>query len=196
MGSQKLEECLDKSVPELEARFHSLVLVSRLEKLNLPFHSVVAIEATDKMSLIETIFRSCGHLVDGVALVVDLCLQYGLYRAPFWSKLLTRLLSMGGQEDILRHTLLSMNKVPSLWHCPQFLEAWKKLTFQPFYTAAQPPTAQCRAACVKALKFLQTCPVVSQVGLDQLLQECHKLELRDAIGILDQISRTIETIQQ
>ena len=41
------------------------MLISKLEHLNLPFHTVEAIEETDKMSLIETILRSCGHLSQG-----------------------------------------------------------------------------------------------------------------------------------
>ena len=118
MKSSTLEKS-SLSSGNLEQRFQNLILLSKLESLNLPFHTVESIEETDKMSLIEAIFRSCGHLAAGLSLVVDLCLQFQMLKPLFWSKVLSRLLKLG-EKETLKKTLLALNKTPSLWHCPEF----------------------------------------------------------------------------
>ena len=190
-----LEESLGKSTKDLEQRFQNLVLVSKLEGLNLPFHTVDSIDKTDKMSLVESILRYCGHMPQGIALVVDLCVQYEIFETGLWSKLLTRLLTMEDNvEEILKHTLLSMNKAPSLWHCPEFHQGWTKLTFEPFNRASQPPSKECLEKCRKSLQLLQSCPVASEIAIDKLMKECQKMGLQLQTGILGPISDTIEQI--
>ena len=59
-----------KTTEDLEERFGNLCLISKLEALNLPYHSVQSLQACDKLSLIESVLRSCGHRPEGIALVV------------------------------------------------------------------------------------------------------------------------------
>jgi hypothetical protein len=70
IGSRTLEESLGRTTEELEQRFQSLFLVSKLEALNLPYHSVEAVDQCDKLSLIESVLRSCGHMSEGTKVAV------------------------------------------------------------------------------------------------------------------------------
>ena len=196
ISSSTLEDSLGKSAKDLEQRFQNLVLLSKLEGLNLPYHNVESIEKTDKMSLVESILRHCGHLSQGIALIVDLCLQYEIFEPRLWSKLLTRLLAMEDNvEDILEHALLAMNKAPSLWHCPEFRQGWHKLTFDPFKMASQSaPSKECLEKCRKSLQLLQSCPVASEIDIDKLMKECQRMGIHLQTGILQPISETIEKI--
>ena len=137
------------------------------------------------------------HLL-GIALIVDLCVQYEIFEPVLWSKLLTKLLAMEDTtnvKDILKHTLLSMNKAPSLWHCPEFHQGWTKLTFEPFNRASQPPSKECLANCSQSLELLQSCPVASEIAIDKLVKECQRMGLSQLqTGILGPISVTIEQI--
>ena len=90
---------LNKKFSATLKRFQNLVLISKLEGLNLPFHTVDRIDKTDKMSLVESILRYCSHMPQGIALVVDLCVQYSIFETALWSKLLTRLLVLGLVQD-------------------------------------------------------------------------------------------------
>lgn len=182
-----LEAGLGKSCQDLETRFQSLILVSQLERLDLPYHSVEAVQETDKMSLIQSIFRNCGHLPQGIALVVDLCLQHQIFKLAFWSKLLSRLLTMG-DNAILKNTLLSMNKAPSLWHCPEFHQGWTKLTFEPFVKASDPPSQTCIEECRRSVQLIQSCPIASEIGIQRLIEECQKLGLNDLTSMLEPIA--------
>ena len=67
-----LEDSLGKSAKDLEQRFQNLVLIGKLERLNLPFHTVESIDKTDKMSLVECILRYCGHLPQGTQDLLNL----------------------------------------------------------------------------------------------------------------------------
>ena len=128
-------------------------------------------------------------------MIVDLCVQYEIFEAGLWSKLLTRLLTMEEDvKDILKHTLLSINKAPSLWHCPEFHQGWTKLTFEPFNKASQPPSKECLMNCNKSLELLQSCPVASEIAIDKLMIESQRMGLQSQTGILGPISDTIEQI--
>ena len=89
IGSHNLEEISGIPSDDLDKKFQDLILTSKLEALNLPYHTADAF--CDKMPLIETILRSCGHMEQGIALIVDICVQYKIYKPPtLWVKLLSR----------------------------------------------------------------------------------------------------------
>lgn len=159
IGTDTLKETLDKSTEDLEERFQNLLIVSQLKSMNLPYDTVEAFQACNKHSLIESILRSCGHLRDGVSLVVDLCLMFKIYNPELWSKLMKKLMQFSQGRDIIKHTLLVMNKIPQLWHLSEFHQAWKEILFEPFRRLTDPPTKELIEDCKLSLQLLQNCPI-------------------------------------
>jgi hypothetical protein len=127
----------------------------------------------------------------GIALVVDLCLMYEVFKPTLWAKLLSRLLKLGQGLGPLKHALLALNRAPSLWHLTEFHEGWKKLIFEPFTKASDPPTKECIEECSTSVALLQSCPIASEVGVAKLRNECLKLGMTYLAESLEQISTSV-----
>ena len=189
IGTQNLGEILEKSTEDLEARFQNLCLVSKLESLNLPYHSVEALQACDKSSLIESVLRSCGHLPEGIALVVDLCVNYKIFKPTLWAKLISKLLILGQGPKIIKRTLLAMNRIPALWHLSEFNQAWKMIIFEPFRRlTGDTPSQALINECKISLELLQRCPIASEIGVSELYEDCLKIGEQTLLDLISPLT--------
>ena len=177
MGSEALEESIGKPVHELEQRFQSLVLMSQLQSLNMPYHSVEAIDKCDKVALVESILRNCGHLEAGIALIVDLCSFHQIYNSTIWAKILAKL-KTARQEKVLKTALKAVNARPHLWHLPEFRQCWQQLILKPLQKLSSGvPTEECSEVCRQSLALLQGCPVATDIEMKTLRDMCAKYDV-------------------
>lgn len=182
----RMEEFTSKTMEELKAHMQALYFISRLETLNLSLFSgqdsdFFSSDPDKILLIIETLSRSCSHRPEGVALVVDLCLHYGIFQpASLWISLLVKMtrLGMAGQ---LRLALLELNHHEHLWHFPEFLAAWNFLLGHPFsrVTSLPPVSDLDRSSCAGAVALLESCPLASDLDVRLLWGECKRLHLHD-----------------
>ncbi len=148
-SDESLREKTSKSADEIRSHLSSLHFVARLQALNLPYDSVSAFEAADKAALVESVLRSCGHLRQGIALAVDICVSASSggsassFRpsASLWTGLLDRMVTLSMLAEV-RSVLEELNRRPHLWHFEAFRKAWKFVLLRPFETAASPPVGK------------------------------------------------------
>ena len=175
LSSTALEEVLGKPVVELEQRFQSLVLMSQLQSLNMPYHSVEAIDNCDKMALVESILRNCGH--NAIELIVDLCAFHQLYKSELWSKILAKLQS-GQYPQVLKTALKAINGEPHLWHLPEFRQCWQQLILKPLKKLThQMSSEETLELCKRQVAIWQSCPVATDLEVTPLKEICQKMNL-------------------
>ena len=178
MGSETLEETLGKPMLELEQRFQSLVLMSQLQTLNMPYHSVEAIDNCDKMALVESILRNCGHMENAIILIVDLCTFHQIFHSTLWSKILAKLQNAKKYPNVLKSALKAINGQPHLWHLPEFRKCWQELILRPLSQIThQLSREESIEICRRSLGLLQGCPVATDIEVKPLRDICAKLDL-------------------
>merc|ERR1712029_374184 len=178
MGSEVLEETLGKPMLELEQRFQSLVLMSQLQSLNMPYHSVEAIDNCDKMALVESILRNCGHMENAIILIVDLCTFHQIFHSTLWSKILAKLQNARKYHNVLKSALKAINGQPHLWHLSEFRKCWQELILRPLSQIThQLSREESIELCRRSLGLLQGCPVATDIEVKPLRDACAKLDL-------------------
>ena len=73
----------------------------------------------------------------GLSLIIDLCLACDVFPPTLWSAMLTQMCRLRMTQQ-LRRVLAELNRHPTLWHLPSFLDAWNCLLLQPFALASVP----------------------------------------------------------
>jgi len=182
-GREELESFTGKTVDQLTSLIKQLVFRARMEKLNLPFNVESfqqSAEGTSNSgnvsSLVEGIWRSCKHTVEGVVLVRDLCSEFGIWKPNIWSAILVQINKYGVIRELER-TLLLLSGEPQLWSCPQLLQSWNTLLAAPFSTAASPPTDEDEERIRSTLMLVHSCPTAMDLDLDPLVEECFRTGL-------------------
>ena len=171
---QMIRQSCSKDLSQVKEHMINMYFMSRLEKLTLS----VEFKAENKFALVESVLRSCGHRTDGISLVVDLCLHFGIFDSKLWVNLLKQMIRLGMTEELLC-SLLELNNQPHLWHFPAFVDGWNWLLLRPFSLASIPINLDQRKDCEKSLNLLRSCPIANDVNIKLLWGECRRLGMED-----------------
>jgi hypothetical protein len=154
--------------------------VSRLRSLNMPY-TLDTFRNAHVDHLVEGLLRSSSSKVEGVALVVDLCLHFRLYGRDLWTSILKQMQRLDMLEALER-ALVQLNHQPHLWHLPAFLQSWDFLLQRSLAR-----TVGGRSSTYKdAASILRSCPVISKLDLKALWAESKRLHDDATTKILEQ----------
>ena len=134
-------------------------------------------------SLVEGIWRTMKHSVEGISLVRDLCVEYEIWSPQQWSALLQQM----ARHDMitqLRATLITLNSQPHLWNSPQFVSAWNTVLLHPFSGLVPPVPSDKTAACLASLRLLHFCPTAGDLDLAGLAAECLRVGCSELAAML------------
>ena len=178
-SDSELRQKTSRSAEEVRSHLECLQFSSRLQALNLPYDDETTFADANKVSLVESVLRSCGHLRQGISLAVDLCVSEGIFQpSSLWTGMLERMASLAMERE-LGSALDVLNRQPHLWHSDAFRRAWNFVLLRPFETAGSPPLSKSDSLhCERAVRLLDSCPLApSELKLKQMHGECKRLGL-------------------
>ena len=130
----------------------ALLYVTELERLHVP-HSVESFSRCSKVGLVKGVWRNHSHDYRAVRLVADLCLDYAVHDAALWDSVLRQLLACG-MLAYLRHVLVCLSGVPSLWQVRSVQAMWRSVLLTPLTAVVPPLTDEQSAECYRSLCLL------------------------------------------
>ena len=124
--------------------------------------------------------------------ILDLCVNYNIFNPTLWAKLISKLLRLGQDQTIIKHTLLIMNRIPALWHLSEFHDAWKLILFDPFRRLTENPTKEMIEECKNNLELLQNCPIASEIDVKQLYEDCLKIGDKHLLDMISPLTAILQ----
>ena len=138
--------------------------------------------------VITQIFQILDHLIS----ILDLCVIHNIFNPTLWAKLISKLLMLGQDQNIIKHTLLTINRIPALWHLSEFHEAWKLILFDPFRRLTENPTKEMIEECKNNLELLQSCPIASEIDVKQLYEDCLKIGDKQLLDMISPLTAILQ----
>ncbi|KAJ6656665.1 hypothetical protein lerEdw1_003552 [Lerista edwardsae] len=171
-----VESVFKKPMKEVEDFLKCLTFLAEFEPLNIPY-TYESFQRTPKEGMIKGLWKNRNHEPGAVKLVAELSLEYGVYDPVLWNGVLQK--------------LIAFKMVPN------FSRAWSSVVLAPLLSASCPLSPSQLEACYASLETLVRCPVLSDVDLTGIAEQCLQLDLPAlALGCLLQIPQLEQRTQQ
>eukprot|EP00111_Clytia_hemisphaerica_P002309 TCONS_00006511-protein len=166
VDSQVIQKETQKDMALIYEKIVSLIYLSELEKLHVSYNEET-FKKCNKEGLVKGLWRNHSHEAQGIRIIADICLDYKIFDPQLWNSLLMKLHHFN-MIPYLTHALVHLSGVPALREIPSLVNMWKTVITAPFNSVSSPLTAEEEKNCLYAANLLTRCPVILDVGLEEI----------------------------
>lgn len=165
-----------KTVSQICEELKVFLYLAKLERIGMP-QTPESFEKLSKEGLARTIWRNHNHDAAAVALVSDLCLDYGVGDEQLWSCIIQQLLSFRCVAQLC-NLLDRLSAVPSVWRLPFLEPALSSLVSSVIGGATAPLSGDKLSDCLHLCWLVSRRPTAWTVAtINKWMQEFQRLEL-------------------
>lgn len=165
-----------KTVPQIRDEMKAFLYLAKLERIGMP-QTAESFERLSKEGLARTVWRNHNHDASAVALVSDLCLDYGVGDEQLWSCIVQQLLAFRNVAQ-LSNLLDRLSGIPSVWRLPFLEPALSGLVLSVLGGATGPLAGDRLSDCLRLCWIVTRRPTAwTGSTINKWMEEFRRLEL-------------------
>ncbi|XP_043286981.1 kinetochore-associated protein 1 isoform X2 [Venturia canescens] len=169
VDENELQDLTKHDPKSLREYMKSLRYLDELERLGLAY-TLTSFENYCKRTLAQILLKNLNYVPRALSLIIQICIDYNVHDHLLLDATLERMVKLSMVEELEK--FLPIIGTMTMISGSGYTAGWQLIVATPFMRLGPRPTPEQFSDCVRLLRLLHACPVISKLDFKEIISQC------------------------